>query len=112
MAWWDSSQPNWLKSLIPSYTHELEEVREELATQLEILAHHPGNQQKVSEKLVKAAASMIKIKHWDRIYRYTSLIILSSLADNPISSRFNSRNTASSTRTLLFILSSREDAAT
>jgi hypothetical protein len=62
MAWWDSSQPNWLKNLMPSYTHEIEEVREELATQFEILIRHPGNQRKASEKLIKAAASMIKIQ--------------------------------------------------
>ncbi|KAJ5124534.1 uncharacterized protein N7515_008359 [Penicillium bovifimosum] len=62
MAWWDSSQPNWLKNLMPSYAHELEEVREELETQLEILTHHPGNQRKVSEKLLKTAASMTKIQ--------------------------------------------------
>ncbi|OQE36785.1 hypothetical protein PENCOP_c011G06630 [Penicillium coprophilum] len=62
MAWWDSSAPGWVENLMPTYIQELGEFRSEVMCQIDILINHPGHQQLVSEKIIRMARSMRKIK--------------------------------------------------
>ncbi|KAJ5371949.1 hypothetical protein N7517_003955 [Penicillium concentricum] len=62
MAWWDSSAPGYIENLMPTYIKEICEFRSEVECQIDILVNYPGHQQLVSEKLIRTARSMRKIK--------------------------------------------------
>ncbi|KAJ5817058.1 hypothetical protein N7447_009291 [Penicillium robsamsonii] len=61
MAWWDSSAAGYVENLMPIYTQEICEFREELTWQIDILTNHPGHRKLVSEKLIRTARAMRKI---------------------------------------------------
>ncbi|KAJ5520755.1 hypothetical protein N7463_001208 [Penicillium fimorum] len=47
---------------MPTYTQEICEFRKELMCQIDILTNHPSHQQLVSEKLIRTARVMRKVK--------------------------------------------------
>jgi hypothetical protein len=62
MAWWDSSAPGWVGTLVPNYEQASLEFRLQLNTAMEILSDHPGYELMVSERLIQTVGYLRKIK--------------------------------------------------